>query len=343
MRRGKKMKKFIKDMQDKGFQTVVSERNDVMQLMLIREGQKSMFFKIENGWFTTIVVENQNRKYMTKIEIEKVISYFRQTIKQPILFHVQNIMGEKDEIKEWFQEKGYEPFSDYRMLNKYGEEQIKANCWINIEDHQKMKNVFSVFRSVEQLLKKISKELPLFDYWINDKKYRINNNGFKAHILLKRIHDSFLLQIENEDEKLLKEWTISTKEEIETTLEQWIKTNYQQQRVRNIVNPSKARFNRFISQINWDLLRDGLYESFLLHFDPEEIETIGALYSKGSLTYKKIDSHHHFFYFKDSVVLMSKVSEKVYKIANNEQTNEKIIHLLKEERGNQVKDILKQL
>jgi hypothetical protein len=343
MRRGNRMKKFINDMQDKGFQTVVSERNDVMQLVLIREGQKSMFFKIENGWFTTIVVENQNRKYMTKIEIEKVINYFRQTIKQPILFHVQNIMGEKDEIKEWFQEKEYEPFDDYKTLNKYAEERVKENGWITKEDHQKMKEVFSVFESFRNKLKKISNEIALFDYWITDKKYQFNNNGFEGYFALQKVDDSFLLQINNEHEKLLKEWTLSTKEEIETTIEQWIQQNHQQQRIRNIVNPSKTRFNRFISLINWDMLRESMYESFLLHFNPEEIETIAALYPKGSLTYKKIDSHHHFFYYKDSVILMSKVSEKVYKIANNEQTNEQIIHLLKEERGNRVNEILKQL
>lgn len=343
MRRGNRMKTFIKEMQEKGFQTAVSEQNNVMQIVLIRGGKKSLFFKMDNDWFTTIVVENQNRKFMTKIEMEKVIHYFRQTVEQPILFHILNIMGEKDEIKEWFQEKGYETFSNYKMLNKYAEETVKENGWIIKEDHQKMKEVFSVFGSAEKLLKKISKELPLFDYSIVDKKYKINNNGFKAYITLKRANGAFLLQIENEDEKRLKEWTLSTKEEVETSIEQWIQQNHQQQRVRNIVNPCKARFTKFISMINWDLLRENLYESFLLHFNPEEIETIGALYAKGNLTYKKIDSHHHFFYYKDSVVLMSKVSEKVYKIANNEQTNEQIVHLLKEERGNQVKEILKQL
>jgi hypothetical protein len=136
---------------------------------------------------------------------------------------------------------------------------------------------------------------------------------------------------------------LQTKEEIQKTISEWIRNNYQQQRVRSIINPSKEKFQRFLGS---EMLRDEeekIYQAFLKHFSPLEIEIIGALYFKHQLDYKEIKEGYDMFEYEGKNILVARKNKKIYVFEKNGNEQQEMIEIIKQETEDELKEIFKKI
>jgi len=280
---------------------------------------------------------------MTKEEIFIVIDYYYQKKQKPLLIHIHANDEEIEKVKEYLQERNYVEWEKYYDLKQHTEGDLEPNSWVTLTDKKEIENTLLILRSLEEQLDILQDELPLFEYDCYDTQYDIYNSGFKARISLKKVNVLYSLIIRDEENEIIKKWTLQTKEEIQETISEWIRNNYQQQRVRSIINPSKERFQRFLGS---ELLRDEeekMYQAFLKHFSPLEIEIIGALYFKHQLDYKEIKEGYDVFEYEGKNVLLSRKSKKIYVFEKNGNEQQNMIEIIQQEIEDELKEIFKKI
>jgi len=339
------METLVNKMEDCGFGVSFRKRNRKTILELNRNGEKLPFYEVDNGWITTLIIENKNHLFMTKEELFTIINYYHQKDQKPLLIHIHKKNGVKGKTKEYLLEKKYvELESDQNWdLESYVKGDLESENWVTTKDKEEIEKSLVVLRSLNSQINILYEELPLLDRKHRYEGYGIDNNGFEITVHLEKTENAYQLRIVNLKGELLKEWEVKTKEEVQETISQWIRKNYQQQRVKSIVEPSKKRFKNYIDSQR--LIREGekLYQEFLEHFSPLEIEIIFALYYKRQIDYKKINNNYDLFEYEGKIIFLSRKSVTIYVFEKNGNEQQNMIEIIQQETEDELKEIFKKI
>ena len=255
---------------------------------------------------------------------------------KPILFEIyEDGMSDKWEkiIRECLEKQMYEKVDFYKeKLNEMLNIREEYTLYITNDSIKKMNQYKNYYLAIEEILKENYDKKLLFDYKKDNQyvNFFVNINYFLCTIKLTIVNGSIELYIVNSEhyikEKVLMKWSITKKEDIEMNLRRYIDEIGQKQRIRNIFNTSTYFFEKYCA-LNAIIDDDSseIYDALRVHYVPNEIEKISAIFCKTKEKKDRIfDNNNYFYFFDEKGILVNRQERTVTIIEKRQEINQRI-------------------